>query len=86
MNSAVIVKEMPARTLVAVTWRGASPREAQVEAKKAELLALMQEAGLKPTGPVHCWQYDPPFQWRWFRTNEVLLEVEGGADAAAATS
>jgi hypothetical protein len=26
-------------------------------------------------------QYDPPFQWRWLRTNEVLLEVKGEGEA-----
>lgn len=29
----------------------------QVEQRKAELLELMAEAGLKPKGHVHCWQY-----------------------------
>lgn len=29
----------------------------QVERRKAELLELMAEAGLKPKGHVHCWQY-----------------------------
>ncbi len=46
--------------MAAVTWPGKSPREAEVQAKQAELLGLLREAGLKPKGPVHCWQYDPP--------------------------
>ncbi|KAL4443696.1 hypothetical protein ABPG75_011433 [Micractinium tetrahymenae] len=83
VNPNVQIKEMPARTMVALTWHGKSPREAEVEKRKAELLELLAEAGLKPRGHVHCWQYDPPFQWRWFRTNEILFEVE---EPAAATS
>lgn len=77
---------MPARTLVALTWHGRSPREAEVEARTAELHRLMAEAGLAPKGPVLCWQYDPPFQWRWFRTNEVLSAVEGEMTGSTATS
>lgn len=77
VNPNVRIKEMPARTMVAMTWKGKSPREAEMEQRKAELLEIMAEAGLKPKGHLHCWQYDPPFQWRWFRTNEVLFEVDG---------
>ncbi|KAL4858474.1 Heme-binding-like protein [Chlorella vulgaris] len=87
VNPDVKIKEMKARTMAALTWRGAGPREAEVEARKAELLALMQQAGLKPKGAVHVWQYDPPFQWSIFRTNEILFEVdEESAEAAVKTS
>lgn len=48
---------MPARAMVALTWHGKSPREAEVEAKSAELRALMAAGGLTPKGAVHCWQY-----------------------------
>jgi hypothetical protein len=82
VNDSVVIREMPARTLAALSWRGGSPREAEVERRRAELLGLMAAAGLRPRGALHCWQYDPPFQWPWLRTNEVLVEVEGG-DAAA---
>ncbi|EFN58251.1 hypothetical protein CHLNCDRAFT_50668 [Chlorella variabilis] len=83
VNPNVVIKEMPARTMAALAWHGKPPREAEVQAKEAELLELLGEAGLKPKGPVHCWQYDPPFQWRWLRTNEVLFEVEDGATATS---
>lgn len=60
VNPNVVIKEMPARTMAALAWHGKPPREAEVQAKEAELLELLGEAGLKPKGPVHCWQYDPP--------------------------
>jgi hypothetical protein len=95
LNPDVHIKEMPSRTMAALTWNGRSPREPQarcagapghclctaasqpacgpwplpelelsfsfpemqVEEKKAELLKLLREAGLKPVGSVHVWQY-----------------------------
>ena len=62
----VVIKEMPGRALVALTWHGNSPREAEVEARRAELEALMAASGLHPLDPstLHVWQYDPPFQVR----------------------
>ena len=56
MNPDVVIKEMPARTLCALTWKGKSPREAEIQARRAVLAALMAEAGLEPQGPLHCWQ------------------------------
>jgi hypothetical protein len=56
VNPDVVIKEMPARTLCALTWKGKSPREAEIQARRAELAALMAEAGLEPQGPLHCWQ------------------------------
>lgn len=151
VNPNVEIKEVPARTLVALSWHGSSPREAEVERRTEQLRQLMAQAGLKPKagGKTHVWQYgeggfgrgwvcawnmllpgvcsvvgagqpgscgnwgkgpegaalvrrcasharphlpvmhaaartpfppaDPPFQWSIFRTNEVLIEVDGDA-------
>jgi hypothetical protein len=81
VNPNVEIKEVPARTLVALSWHGNSPREAEVERRTAQLQQLMAQAGLKPKqgGKTHVWQYDPPFQWGMLRTNEVLIEVDGDA-------
>ncbi len=58
--------------------RGKSPREAEVEAKKQELLAVIKTSGLKatPGQTTHVWQYYPPFAPNWLRLNEVLLPVD----------
>lgn len=78
LNPDVRIKEMPSRTMAALAWNGRSPREPQVEEKKAELLKLLREAGLRPVGSVHVWQYHPPFAPSWQRVNEVLFQLEGG--------
>ena len=58
--------------------RGKSPREAEVDARKLELLAVLKGSGLKatPGQTTHVWQYYPPFAPNWMRLNEVLLPVE----------
>lgn len=72
---------MPSRTLAALTWHGRSPNESEVEARRAELAALLRAEGLEPMGPCNLWQYHPPFSPSWQRVNEVLMEVEGGPAA-----
>jgi len=57
--------------------RGASPREAAVEEKKTELLALVAENGLElmPDAPTRVWQYYPPFAPNFLKLHEVLLPI-----------
>jgi SOUL heme-binding protein len=76
VNDKVIIKEVPARTLAALTWSGKGPNQQQMDAKANELRAVLAEAGVKPVSShVHLWQYHPPFAPAWMRRNEVLLEV-----------
>lgn len=75
-NPRVTFKEVPARTLAALTFSGPGPREEVVEDKRQQLEALVRGQGLTPKGHVHLWQYHPPFCPPWQRRNEVLLEVE----------
>jgi hypothetical protein len=76
VNDKVVIKEIPARTLAALTWSGKGPNAACMETKAAELRAVLAEAGVQPTSDhVHLWQYHPPFAPSWMRRNEVLLEV-----------
>lgn len=83
LNERVQIKEMRERTLAALTWNGRSPEEGEVERRRAQLVALLKQAGLEPTGPLHLWQYHPPFAPNWQRVNEVLLEVNTKGSAAA---
>lgn len=79
-NDNVKIREVPARTLAALAWRGSSPSQKSMESKGAELKAALQTAGLRPQGPLHLWQYHPPFAPSWMRRNEVLLEVSNESD------
>jgi hypothetical protein len=92
-NPNVQVREMPARTMAALAWYGASPREEAVAERAAALREALREAGLRPTGAedvgggggkVNLWQFYPPFAPFWMRRNEVLLELD--EDEPAATS
>ena len=76
VNDKVVIKEIPARTLAALTWSGKGPNAVGMETKAAELRAVLAEARVQPTSDhVHLWQYHPPFAPSWMRRNEVLLEV-----------
>jgi len=59
VNPNVEIKEVPARTLVALSWHGNSPREPEVERRTQQLRQLLEQAGLKPKqgGKTHVWQY-----------------------------
>ena len=85
-NSAVKIREVPGRSMAALSWHGNSPREAEVQARLEELRGLMAGAGLAPlhADRPHLWQYYPPFAPGWLRLNEVLYEV--GEEQAAASS
>lgn len=65
VNPNVEIKEVPARTLVALSWHGSSPREAEVERRTEQLRQLMAQAGLKPKagGKTHVWQYGEGGFW-----------------------
>jgi hypothetical protein len=80
-NDNVKIREVPARTLAALAWRGSSPSQQSMEAKGAELRSALQTAGMRPQGPLHLWQYHPPFAPSWMRRNEVLLEVSNESSA-----
>ena len=90
LNEAVKIVEKPARTLAALTWRGAIPKNSGVvDERVRQLRGLLAEAGVEPVAgaPPHLWQYHPPFAPPYMRVNEVLLEVdEAGGTPAAATS
>jgi len=76
VNDKVNIKEIPSRTLAALTWSGRGPNEEEMNSKASELKAVLGEAGVKPvSNHVHLWQYHPPFAPSWMRRNEVLLEV-----------
>lgn len=84
VNPNVEIKEVPARSLVALSWHGNSPREAEVERRTAQLRDLMRQAGLAPKqgGKTHVWQYgerEPGGPaMRWMRCGAWAAERGGG--------
>lgn len=70
----VSLRELPARRVVALRFRGwASAKD--VEKKTAELLAALPSTGLVPRGVPTIAQYNPPWTLPFFRRNEILVEV-----------
>ena len=83
VNDKVVIKEIPSRTLAALTWSGRGPRQEEMNEKADQLRAVLAEAGIKPTSShIHLWQYHPPFAPSWMRRNEVLLEVNDSVASA----
>lgn len=78
VNDQVILKQVPARIMAALTWNGGMVSEERKSDKVDALLDIMSEEGLRAvnTGNQHLWQYHPPFAPSYMRVNEVLLEVE----------
>ena len=75
LNDDVKILEVPAHTMAALTFRGASPSEEKMAATAEELRQLCRENRVEVKGNVHLYQYHPPFAPSWMRINEVLLEV-----------
>lgn len=79
LNDKVKIIEVPSHTMAAMTFRGRSPNEKNMNDKAEELKAMCAEAGLAVKGNVHLYQYHPPFAPAWMRINEVLLEIDDHA-------
>jgi hypothetical protein len=77
-NAKVEIKPVEAHTLAALSFRGSSPREPQVEARKQQLLDMLKKHDITPTsgGNTRVYQYYPPFAPGFIRLNEVLIPVE----------
>lgn len=80
-DASVAIKEVPARTVAALAFRGHVRSRAAVEARKRQLLDIMAAEGLTPVGDVVLQQYHPPFTYGWQRVNEVLFEVKEAGEA-----
>ncbi|KIZ02468.1 SOUL heme-binding protein [Monoraphidium neglectum] len=74
-DASVEIKEVPAHTVAALTFRGHVRGRKVVEERKQQLLQIMEAEGLVPQGNVVLNQYHPPFTYGWQRVNEVCFEV-----------
>lgn len=75
-DARVTFRELPARTIAALTYTGFAD-EAAFEARAAELSAALREAGLVATSAPVSARYDPPSVLPALRRNEVWIEIEG---------
>jgi hypothetical protein len=84
-NAKVEIKSVGAHTLAALSFRGKSPREPDVESRKQQLLALLKkhDISVPEAAATRVYQYHPPFAPNWMRLNEVLLPVDFSPNAAS---
>jgi len=71
----VHIREVPARTLAALKFRGYA-RERTAERKTRTLLERLERDGVAVIGEPFVAQYDPPWTPPFMRRNEILVEVE----------
>ncbi|KAK9865342.1 hypothetical protein WJX84_002543 [Apatococcus fuscideae] len=77
-TDSVAIKEIPAHTLAALTWRGAVPSQQLVDKKTKLLLDALLQHGIKvdEAAKTRLYQYFPPWTPFWLRTQDVLLPVD----------
>lgn len=81
LDDQVVVRELPARTVATLQFRGQVRKEEAYARPAAELRAALQKGGVAIKGPLEVYQYYPPFTWGFLRINEVAYEVEEVAGA-----
>jgi len=76
LDGNVRVREVPARTVAALKFRGQVRSQRAYERPAAALrAALAADGGAAIVGPLEVYQYHPPFTWGFLRVNEVAYEV-----------
>ena len=81
-DSGVTLREVSGRTVAAIRFSGwATGRK--VAQNKTELMAVLQEHGLKAAGVAVLNQYNPPWTPPFLRRNEVAVTIEWGEEMAA---
>ena len=73
-NPEVVLREVPERLSVAVTFSGRGSEQAFRE-HEAKLLATIEQAGLEPVGERRYARFDPPYKPWFLRRNEVVQDV-----------
>lgn len=74
VNPAVALRAVPARRYAVVVFSGLAGAE-KVQTKTDELLAWVQQRGLKARGAAQLARYNPPWTLPFFRRNEVMVEL-----------
>ena len=81
-NPDVVLREVPERLSVAVTFSGRGSEQAFRE-HEAKLLATILQAGLEPVGERRYARFDPPYKPWFLRRNEVVQDVQEDTDPSA---
>jgi hypothetical protein len=76
LDPKVLLKEIPARRMAAITYSGTWSKK-RYEEKKALLELFIKKQGLKSIGEPVFARYNPPFMPWFMRRNEVLIPVQG---------
>jgi hypothetical protein len=74
-DPAVVIAEMPARTLAVIAYSGTWSRE-RYEQHLATLREGLARAGLRERGEPVWARYDPPWKPWFLRRNEIWIEVD----------
>ena len=74
-DPSLVLKEIPARKVAAVTFSG-TVNPQMIEEKKQELLGWLQREGVEVVGQAELARYNPPFLPGFVKRNEILIEVE----------
>jgi hypothetical protein len=85
LNPLVSLREIPAKTFVAITYSGFNS-EASAQEKTDELAAWIQARALESIGRPQLARYNPPWTLPFWRRNEILQEIkESAAEAQSGT-
>jgi hypothetical protein len=74
-NSAVQIREVPARTYAAIRYSGLNT-ESRINEETSRLQVWTQQQGLESTGVAELARYNPPWTLPMFRRNEILIPIK----------
>jgi hypothetical protein len=80
-NDQVRLVTVPPETVAVLRFTGDRSPKA-VAARTAELLEVLQDNDIKPTGEADAWFYDPPWTLPFRRRNEIAIPVDPGSAPA----
>ena len=78
-NSAVSLREVPARRVAVATYSGFNS-ESRIREETQALVAWMQARKLAAAGPAQLARYDPPWTLPMWRRNEIHIEIKPEAE------
>jgi len=74
-NPQVVLRSVPEHTVAVLSYSG-FPGAERVEAKKNELLSLLQNDKVQVLGPARAAFYNPPWTPPFMLRNEILIDIE----------
>lgn len=74
-NSAVRIREVPARTYAAVRYSGLNT-ESRINEETSRLQSWIKQQGFESTGVAELARYNPPWTLPMFRRNEILIPIK----------